>query len=375
MNRDRAILNPLRQSIQASRRKRRPAFETLEQRQMLAAAPIGVNDNYVLPNIGTLTVGNLAGSLAPSNIVEPFPEFTPSSVLAVTNGRMMGHPGMLALGNPASEYDAILVSDPRSNLTINQWLSVGQAGQAKLTVSRGGTLHTANWTEIGYGIGSAGNALITDPGTRWTNTNFLSIGDNGGRARFTLANGALLQNNNWTEIGNDAHTPRPSLPAQHALEQRPVFHRRLERRPRPVHTLRWRSVKYRKLGRDWIWWRIWPRQSFRRQHPLDQHEPLLGGGEWRPWRAEYHRWRKARRRAMPTSAMPPVHWARSRSAAPARAGLSRTPGGVVQRRRVGDHAYQRRRARRTRSDESIQRRPYSWRWTPAALGVLTTRAC
>ncbi len=203
MNRDRAILNPLRQSIQASRRKRRPAFETLEQRQMLAAAPVGVNDNYVLPNIGTLTVGNLAGSLAPSDIVEPFPEFTPSSVLAVTNGRMMGHPGMLALGNPASEYDAILVSDPRSNLTINQWLSVGQAGQAKLTVSRGGTLHTANWTEIGYGIGSAGDALITDPGTRWTNTNFLSIGDNGGRARFTLANGALLQNNNWTEIGND----------------------------------------------------------------------------------------------------------------------------------------------------------------------------
>ncbi len=83
------------------------------------------------------------------------------------------------------------------------FLSIGDnGGRARFTLANGAILQNNNWTGIGSN-GATREAIVTGANTRWNNVQFFSVGDNGGRALLTLSDGAVLNTGNWAEIGNN----------------------------------------------------------------------------------------------------------------------------------------------------------------------------
>jgi T5SS/PEP-CTERM-associated repeat protein len=121
--------------------------------------------------------------------------------LNISNGARLNVPGFnssVTLGNNAGGSGTVSISGAGSKWTNNNGLSVGGAGGGTLTIENGGRLRCTSGAgssdTIGTFPGGHGAATVTGPGSTWTCTNELLVG-NGGDGILTIADGGSLINN------------------------------------------------------------------------------------------------------------------------------------------------------------------------------------
>jgi T5SS/PEP-CTERM-associated repeat protein len=93
-----------------------------------------------------------------------------------------GH-GIVVVQGAGSRLESVNAATPAT-----MW--VGATGNGDLTISEGGQVENG-FAAIGVGSGSTGRALVTDPGSTWTNASALAVGF-AGNGSLTVSNGAQL---------------------------------------------------------------------------------------------------------------------------------------------------------------------------------------
>jgi T5SS/PEP-CTERM-associated repeat protein len=122
-----------------------------------------------------------------------------------TTGLVMD--GTLTFDATHGPQQQLLVQDlPGQNITINLdhsqggSLGVGHHGQGLLTISEGRQLTTSQKGILGKYIGSAGTAVVTGAGTKWTAVEGLIVGDRG-EGILRIEQGATVETNADVLIG------------------------------------------------------------------------------------------------------------------------------------------------------------------------------
>ena len=64
-------------------------------------------------------------------------------------------------------------------------------------------MHTTNWTELGDAPDGLGVGLVSGPGSRWTNDNWMELGGDGGRGELALEDRATMVNGNFLTVGQN----------------------------------------------------------------------------------------------------------------------------------------------------------------------------
>ncbi len=132
--------------------------------------------------------------------------FSESNQMSILNGGVFRCEGgflFLPIGTQtASSNNVLLISGTNSLFSSDQgYFYVGEGSSFnRLVVTNGAGLRDGE----GY-VGSSGNntAIVTDPGSFWTNKFNLTVGDSAGNNRLTVTNGAWVANQDGM-IGNDA---------------------------------------------------------------------------------------------------------------------------------------------------------------------------
>jgi T5SS/PEP-CTERM-associated repeat protein len=119
--------------------------------------------------------------------------------LVVSDGGRVSSGDNCLLGTEASSSsnNTALVTDPGSLLQVYSGLYVGVYGAGNsLVVSNGGQLVVRNDTALGaYDLSSSKNSIVvTDPGTVWTNSGNLFVGVHGAGNSLVISNGAQVVN-------------------------------------------------------------------------------------------------------------------------------------------------------------------------------------
>ena len=134
-----------------------------------------------------------------------------TGTLTITNGAeldVLGFNSRVTLGNNATAAGSLTVSGAGSTWTNGNELWVGASGSGTLIIQNGGRLRCTSSagfsTIIGVFPGASGAATVDGPGSTWTYSNPLVVG-NGGDGTLTITNGGSLINNvsGSTSIGGD----------------------------------------------------------------------------------------------------------------------------------------------------------------------------
>ena len=118
--------------------------------------------------------------------------YSGTGALHITNGGIVSNnDGYIGHLNGSSGTATVDGSD--SKWTNRGGLYVGYSGSGALHVSGGGTVSCSSYEYIGYYNGSSGTATVDGPGSTWTNTSSLSVGDSGS-AGLSITNGGIISN-------------------------------------------------------------------------------------------------------------------------------------------------------------------------------------
>ena len=152
------------------------------QAQLVADGETNVLNGVVTNVSGGLIVGNTG----------------PFTLLVITNGAMVTNTsGTSAIGNgAAANTNRLVVTGAGSVLNNLGTIYVGVAGSAnELDILNGGLLSDVN-SAVGNNPSGSGNlAVISDPGSVWTNTSSLYVGNNSSRDTMIVTNGGKVFSN------------------------------------------------------------------------------------------------------------------------------------------------------------------------------------
>src|SRR5688572_7434690 len=172
-------------------RAHQAAFEALERRRVFSSAPVGLEDVYELGADHRLSVDVTAPPARPAfdettwtEPVGPFLEIGPGEV--VTEEDPVG------VGYLPSGYGDVTVAGRGARWDLRNWLEVGDQGRGSVTVEDGGSVHVANWTEIGD-AGGYGTVTLSGGATRWTSGNWITVGGYRARGILRIEDGATHQ--------------------------------------------------------------------------------------------------------------------------------------------------------------------------------------
>ena len=174
-----------------------------------AAATIG----EAVDSTGTLNVNIGAFSVTGSDLTQTqlIVGNHGTGMLTITNGaelNVLGFNSRVTLGNNATAAGSLTVSGAGSTWTNRNELWVGGSGSGTLIIQNGGRLRctsSAGFSNaIGVFPGASGAATVDGPGSTWTYSNELVVG-NGGDGTLTITNGGSLINNvsGSTSVGSD----------------------------------------------------------------------------------------------------------------------------------------------------------------------------
>ncbi|MHB1038697.1 MAG: tandem-95 repeat protein, partial [Pirellulales bacterium] len=180
--------------------------------------PVAEDDSYPLGANGRLDMDLSSGPVPVAEGTPGFPPYglNPDFVRTVASGQQLVT-GSTMLGSTASTYGDVTVTGKGSKWTLKDptgggdYLVVGDYGPARLTIANGGAVWTGNWTEIGQNAGASGYVDVSGTGSRWDNSSFLAVGGGGGRGSLRVADGAVVNVADWTEIGEDGATGRVTV--------------------------------------------------------------------------------------------------------------------------------------------------------------------
>ena len=117
-------------------------------------------------NTGTVVVGGLG-----------------TGTLTIQNGGVVNSGGGGSVGQSAGSTGTVTVTGPGStwNNGPGGGLNIGSFGTGTLTIANGGTVNnnTAFTANIGNGAGSPGTVTVTGPGSTWSNSSGVNIGNSG----------------------------------------------------------------------------------------------------------------------------------------------------------------------------------------------------
>ena len=164
----------------------------------------------VVQNGGTLTdaagnVGNLSGSQGMVIVSGPGSTWSSADVvvggmgtgtLVIQNGgTVISSAGGGSIGLVAGSTGTVTVTGPGSiwDNSPGGGLNVGSSGTGTLTIANGGMVinNTTPAANIGNRAGSTGTVTVTGPGSTWSNSSGVNIG-NFGTGTLTIANGGLV---------------------------------------------------------------------------------------------------------------------------------------------------------------------------------------
>ena len=163
-----------------------------------------------IQNGGTLTdfggfVGNLPGSQGTVTVSGAGSTWTNASnvvvggqgmgTLTIQNGGTVNSGGGGSVGLAVGSTGTVTVTGPGSswNNSPGGGLNIGSFGTGTLTIANGGTVinNTAFTANIGNAAGSQGTVTVTGPGSTWSNSSGVNIG-NSGTGTLTVANGGIV---------------------------------------------------------------------------------------------------------------------------------------------------------------------------------------
>ena len=163
-----------------------------------------------IPNGGTLTdfggfVGNLPGSQGMVTVSGAGSRWTNTGTIVVggqgagtliiREGGTVNSGGGGSVGLSVGSTGTVTVTGPGSswNNSPGGGLNIGSFGTGTLTIANGGTVtnNTAFTANIGNAAGSQGTVTVTGPGSTWSNSSGVNIG-NSGTGTLTVANGGIV---------------------------------------------------------------------------------------------------------------------------------------------------------------------------------------
>jgi T5SS/PEP-CTERM-associated repeat protein len=97
------------------------------------------------------------------------------------------------IGYDPNSTGTVTVTDLNSTWTNTGRLYVGNSGEGILNIENGGTV-TSGGGDIGRSFNSTGTVTVTDPNSTWTNSSFLFIGFSGGDGTLNIQNGGTVSN-------------------------------------------------------------------------------------------------------------------------------------------------------------------------------------
>ena len=164
----------------------------------------------VVQNGGTLTdfggfVGDLPGSRGTATVSGAGSTWTNTGTivvgglgtgtLTIQNGGTVNSGGGGSVGLSVGSTGTVTVTGPGSswNNSPGGGLNIGSFGTGTLTIANGGMVinNTAFTANIGNGAGSQGTVTVTGPGSTWSNSSGVNIG-NSGTGTLTVANGGIV---------------------------------------------------------------------------------------------------------------------------------------------------------------------------------------
>jgi fibronectin-binding autotransporter adhesin len=124
-----------------------------------------------------------------------------TGTLRITDGAELNVPGFnsrVTLGNHATSVGTATISGVGSTWINNNQLRVGGSGTGTLTIQAGGRLRCTSSANspnvIGFSAGASGAVTVTGPGSTWTYSNELRVG-NGGDGTLTVTDGGTVISN------------------------------------------------------------------------------------------------------------------------------------------------------------------------------------
>ncbi|HEX5218164.1 MAG TPA: hypothetical protein VFZ59_01235 [Verrucomicrobiae bacterium] len=119
------------------------------------------------------------------------------TLLTLGNNAMFTNAGSGVIGlNLTARSNEVRLVSPTARWFVGNQIHVGSNGSFnRLLVSNGATVRAFNGN-LSLGIGSNNVALVTGPGSSWSNANLFYLGFNGPGNQLVLSNGGVLHNNN-----------------------------------------------------------------------------------------------------------------------------------------------------------------------------------
>ena len=153
---------------------------------MFLGSGTNTSDNNVLDVTGS-------NSLLSVSFVFDIGQQGVSNRLVIDSGGSLSSAGATLGAITNANANSVLVAGPGSLWTDTGILNLGQGTGNSLTVSNGGQLHSVHAIMGGGGLGSSSNwALVTGVGSVWSNSD-LTVGSNSATTTLIVSNGALVQ--------------------------------------------------------------------------------------------------------------------------------------------------------------------------------------
>jgi T5SS/PEP-CTERM-associated repeat protein len=171
---------------------------------------LNVQNAGTMITAGTVTIGSVLGSNGTVTVGGVGTSWTQAdsatlgdagdAALTVQAGGTVSTAGAVSIGNAATGIGTGIVTGTDANWNMASTLNVGAAGLGNLVVSAGGHASTTGATSIGNNAGGEGNVVVTGSGSRW-NAAAITVGNNGA-GNFTIANGgAVISSGDLTIAG------------------------------------------------------------------------------------------------------------------------------------------------------------------------------
>ena len=120
--------------------------------------------------------------------------------LNITDGGTVSNNRYSAIGYQPGSTGEINIDGAGSIWTNNDYLYVGCEGDGRVNVTGGGTVSNNSWGSIGDNNGSTGTVTVDGPGSTWTNSSQLVVG-NYGDGTLNITDGGMVSNS-WSYIGS-----------------------------------------------------------------------------------------------------------------------------------------------------------------------------
>jgi T5SS/PEP-CTERM-associated repeat protein/autotransporter-associated beta strand protein len=118
-----------------------------------------------------------------------------AGTLIIREGGTVNSGGGGSVGLSVGSTGTVTVTGPGSswNNSPGGGLNIGSFGTGTLTIANGGTVinNTASTANVGNAAGSTGTVTVTGPGSTWSNSAGVNIG-NSGTGTLTVANGGIV---------------------------------------------------------------------------------------------------------------------------------------------------------------------------------------